>query len=67
MIELTKDQKIQMVSSRRQSVSRNIFELQLDIVVMNSQGRTDDVTVLNQRIAELENTDLALQQFIETL
>lgn len=67
MLPLSKDQKVQIVNNRRLSVSRNIFDIQLDIVVMESQGRIDEIALLNQRIAELQATDDALVQFIETL
>lgn len=67
VIELTKEQKIQIVNSRRLSLSRNIFEHQLDIVIMTSQGQTGNAATINQRIQELEATDAALVEFIETL
>lgn len=67
MVELTKEQKRQIVDNRRLIVSRNIFELEVDIVVMNTQGRSEDVLALNKRIEELKLTDLALQELAATL
>lgn len=67
MIELTKEQKMQIINNRRLVVARNIFELEVDIVVMNTQGRTDEVAVLNKRIEDLRLTDLSLQEFTATL
>ena len=67
MIELTKEQKIQIVENRRMIVARNIFELQVDIVVMTVQGRTEEIEILNKRIDELNATDVSLQEFMNTL
>lgn len=67
MNELTREQKIQIVNNRRYNVSRNIFEFELDIIVMGAQGRTEDAEVMKGKIEELKNADLLLQQFIESL
>ncbi len=67
VIELTKDQKIQIIDNRRLIVARNIFELELDVVVMTSQGRLDEVEVLNKRMEELKATDASLEEFMNSL
>lgn len=67
MIDLTKEQKLQIIENRRIIMARNVFELQVDVVVMETQGRTDDVNMLNQRIDELIAADKALLLFIESV
>jgi hypothetical protein len=67
MFELTKEQKIQIINGRRQALTRNIFELELDIIVRGSQGRTEEVESLKQGIQQLKNADLALQELIDSL
>lgn len=67
MIELTNEQKLQILENRRMIVARNAFEVEVDIVVMTAQGRKDEVDILSNRIAELRATDVALQEFIKTI
>lgn len=67
MNELTKEQKIQIITNRRLNVSRNIFEFELDIVVMTAQGRTEDVALIKTKIEELKAADTSLQQLIDSL
>ena len=67
MAELSKDLKVQIITNRRLSVARNIFELEVDIVVMESQGRAEEIEVLKNKIEELRVTDLSLQEFMATL
>lgn len=67
MIELAKEQKIQIIEQRRMTISRNIFDLELDVVVVTSYGRAEDVEAIKKRIEELKSADLSLQQLINTL
>lgn len=67
MTELTRDQKIQITNGRRHNLSRSIFELELDIIVMAAQGRTEDVELLRGRIAQFKDADSVLAELIQTL